>query len=401
MKESEERDSHKLDALKIVVPILLLLIIMPTISKAATLTDTFKFGLEDVDKFLNNKDNRYLTIIDFLFFSLLFVSVYLIGVKYAFKELKRAEKTIVILLGVMTAYLLVLADISVTYLLPYIHYIFYFLLFLLYWWMLKGLKSKFWRFVLALLLTVLTIWLLSGLIEGLTGGQAGVPKVGGIGGIFSSLGNAFSGIKLPSISAPQIPSITPPQPGQAGGGTTGTPTPPEILKTQSGIAKFAKNNWWMILIGIIIAIFLIFFAPKLLEKRREKRKKAQSDTASGPLTVEQILERINKIIQIKNQVLERIAKISSEKEKLDDSLREFYHKMVRTKMIRDPSFLRDKESPEYKELEKEGILPNIKKRKTKGIEGFLEKPWVEQVLKNLNGKENNPINVTRNGEVYQ
>lgn len=104
----------------------------------------------------------YSQVIDFGFFALLFVSVYLIGVRYAFREVNKPEKMIAVLLGFMTAFLLVAGGISTTMLVPYVHWIFYFLLFVVIWSLLKGIKSRFWRLLIAIVLTLLIISLLFG-----------------------------------------------------------------------------------------------------------------------------------------------------------------------------------------------------------------------------------------------
>src|SRR3989338_1291430 len=81
---------------------------------SATVPDLFSGGIGNINDFLT-RESLYPKVIDFVFFALLFISVYQIGAKYAFKEMKRPEQMIVILLGLATAYLLVLADVSLTY----------------------------------------------------------------------------------------------------------------------------------------------------------------------------------------------------------------------------------------------------------------------------------------------
>src|SRR3989338_1058947 len=168
------------------------LILLAAAVYASPVTDVFAGGLLQINNFFESRAYEpYSKTIDFFFFSLLFIAVYMMGARYAFKEIKRPEQVIVILLGLMTAFLLVLADISATILLPYIHWLLYALLFILYWWLLKGIQNKFWRFVLALLLTVLTIMLIMGLF------RLAKPEISGP--VFGDFFKGFGKIKLPGI----------------------------------------------------------------------------------------------------------------------------------------------------------------------------------------------------------
>src|SRR3989338_9484108 len=192
--------------------IITLLLLFSTFTYAKPFTDAFRGGLLQInDFFVNEQYKPYSATIDFFFFALLFIAIYMMGARYAFKEMKRPEQVIVILLGLMTAFLLVLADISATVLLPYIHWLFYVLLFTLYWWLLKGIKNPFWRFVLALLLTLLTIGLVQGLFSALQAHEiSGIEApdsnlLGRIGKFFKDMFKGFGGISLPGVSAPGIP----------------------------------------------------------------------------------------------------------------------------------------------------------------------------------------------------
>lgn len=161
--------SGKKNIAGIALILLAMLLLSSGIASAASTPDFFGRGLSGVNDFLaQGKNNPYIKIIDFVFFALLFVSIYTIGAVYAFKDFKRAERMIAILLGIMTAFLLVLAKISVTALLPYVHWIFYILLFALFFWVLKGMQKKFGRFIMALLLTLAAIWLFNAFAEGFT-----------------------------------------------------------------------------------------------------------------------------------------------------------------------------------------------------------------------------------------
>ena len=121
------------------------------------------------DFFANEKYQSYSKTIDFFFFALLFTSVYLIGVRHAFKEVNKPEKVIAVLLGFMSAFLTISNGYSVTSLIDYIQVLLYILLFILFWLLLKGMKSKFWRFILALFLTFLVIAFFEGLFDNLSG----------------------------------------------------------------------------------------------------------------------------------------------------------------------------------------------------------------------------------------
>src|SRR3989338_6670116 len=178
-----------------VILIIALILLLSTLTYAKPFTDAFTGGLTQINDFFANEQYKaYTTAIDFFFFALLFISVYMIGVRYALKEVKKPEKVIAILLGLMTAFLLVLGGFSATILLPYIHWLLYTLLFIFYWWLLKGIKSKFWRFILALLLTLLTIGLIQGLFDALS------PDTEGF---FSSLSKSFASIQFPETPGVQ------------------------------------------------------------------------------------------------------------------------------------------------------------------------------------------------------
>src|SRR3989338_6407761 len=149
--------------------VLALIALLSSVSYAEPFTSIFTGGLVKINDFFAGRQYEpYSSAIDFFFFAFLFIAIYMMGARYAFKEIKRPEQTIVILLGLMTAFLLVLGGFSATILLPYLHWLLYALLFILYWWLLKGIQNKFWRFVLALLLTVLTIGLIQGLFGALS-----------------------------------------------------------------------------------------------------------------------------------------------------------------------------------------------------------------------------------------
>ena len=108
--------------------IITLLFLLSTIAYAAPFTDSFRGGLLQINNFFAKEQYKpYSQVIDFFFFSILFIAIYMMGVRYAFKEVKRPEQIIAILLGLMTAFLLVLGGFSVTVLLPYVLWILYIL----------------------------------------------------------------------------------------------------------------------------------------------------------------------------------------------------------------------------------------------------------------------------------
>lgn len=146
---------------------MILIVLLSAIAYAQSLADSLKENLGKFNEFLESGEyENYAKVIDFLAFSLLFISIYMIGVRYAFRQLNKPEKLIAVVLGLMSALLLVAQGKSILSLVPLIAFFLYFLLFALIWWLLKGISSKIGRFVLALLLTLLIIILIEGGISG-------------------------------------------------------------------------------------------------------------------------------------------------------------------------------------------------------------------------------------------
>lgn len=297
----------------IVSVFILLFTLLSSIAFAKPVTDVFAGGLLQINNFFEARQYEpYSKTIDFFFFALLFIAVYMMGARYAFKEIKRPEQVIVILLGLMTAFLLVLADISATVLLPYIHWLLYLLLFILYWHLLKGIKNPFWRFVLALLLTLLTIGLIQGLynylktpkISGISAPSA--PSIG-IGGFFKDLFGSFRGISLPGVSAPGWPDwarglVGVPSAAPSGGPTT---LPPAVTPTQPPTqAGGGGLPWWLWALMAILIALAIYYGRGLLPKKPEEEKKPEK------LTVEQIIKIIEDTIikkrEAKNKINEKV-----------------------------------------------------------------------------------------------
>lgn len=147
--------------------LILIVILLSNIAYAQSLSEGVRDNILKFNEFLENGEyENYAKVIDFLVFSLLFISVYMIGVRYAFRQLNKPEKLIAVVLGLMSALLLVAQGKSILSLIPLIALFLYFLLFALIWWLLKGIKSKLGRFVLALLLTLLVILLIEGWLSG-------------------------------------------------------------------------------------------------------------------------------------------------------------------------------------------------------------------------------------------
>ena len=135
-------------------------------SSYAALTDSFSNGLITVNNFFaSNEYQNYAQIIDFVVFSLLFISAYMIGARYGLKQIGKPEQVFVVVAGILSSFLLVSAGFSLAILVPYIQWLLYFLLFTAIWLLLKGIKSKFLRFLIALLLAALIVALLSSSFE--------------------------------------------------------------------------------------------------------------------------------------------------------------------------------------------------------------------------------------------
>lgn len=279
-----------------------LLSLLSTIAYAKPFTDAFRGGLMQInDFFVNEQYKPYSAAIDFFFFSLLFIAIYMMGARYAFKEVKKPEQVIVILLGLMTAFLLVLAGFSATIILPYIQWLLYTLLFILYFWLLKGIKNKFWRFILALLLTLLTIGLFQGLFGSLTAPDAE--------GFFRSFGGSFGAIQFPELPGPPgvpsylqdlfgAPSVTTP--------TTPSETGVTETKTPTGTAKAEEGgiSWSSVLIPLAV---LIALGSGVLGYRkgwfRRGATGAQQPQAQERWSINSITDKIEEIRQAKNRAI--------------------------------------------------------------------------------------------------
>ncbi len=293
---------------KLIIALILVFVLLSTIAYAQPITDSFKGGLIAINDFFENEGYApYATAIDFFFFSLLFIAIYMMGARYAFKEIKRPEQVIVILLGLMTAFMLVIGGFSAVILLPYIHWLLYLLLFLLIWWLLKFIKNPFWRFILALLLTILIIalaqWLFGYLKTPEIPSVRG-PDVSGISGIwagisrfFSSLADSFRSIDL-GVTRPGVPDYlqdlfkAPTLP-------VTEPTGPETLpsKPVEGVAAEGGGRLWLwVFLAVLIGI-AVWKRNWIWERLKRLRQPTPQPTEE--LTIQRIIQLIDEAIQNK------------------------------------------------------------------------------------------------------
>lgn len=145
---------------KLIILSILVFALLATISYAKSFTDVLGNSFILINDFFKNENYKpYSLIIDFFVFSVVFMAIYMRGVKFAFKEVTKTEKALAVILGLTTAFLMVIGGYSISKLLPFVNWLLFFLLFALIWWLLKDMKSKWARFFLALLLTLLLLLL--------------------------------------------------------------------------------------------------------------------------------------------------------------------------------------------------------------------------------------------------
>ncbi len=321
-------------------PILILTfaLLFSKVTYARPLTDIFRGGLIQINNFFVQEQFRaYATAIDFFFFSLLFIAIYMMGARYAFKEIKRPEQVIVILLGLMTAFLLVIGGFSATILLPYIHWLLYLLLFILLWRLLKGIKNPFWRFLLALLLTLLIVGFFAWLFNLITTPEIGgvsTPSLG-IGDFFKSFGDSFKGVDfggyVPGIptyvrDALQLPSVPAPTPTPTGPETLPiVPTPATTPPKEKGWLPGGYSGWHLAwIIPLLIAIIL---GGRRLWPKRKLKPGPQPPLQPGPIVPPTITEE-KSVQDIINKITEIISRKSDSKEKIIDILDEKYKLLI-------------------------------------------------------------------------
>ncbi|MBI2559169.1 hypothetical protein HYW20_07655 [Candidatus Woesearchaeota archaeon] len=352
----------KLNKKIIIISLLLiaLVVVLSSTAYAKPFTEAFKGGLIEINNFFEQENYKpYSKTIDFVFFSLLFISIYMIGVRYAFKEVKRPETLIAVLLGLMSAFLLVLGGFSATILLPYLNWLLYTLLFILYWWLLKGIKNKFWRFILALLLTLLTI----ALVQGLFGAFAPPELRGaetGIGGFFKSFGDSFKGFDfgfqpgLPSYLQDLFEKPAPTTTTEPAAGTTAKP-PAEPAKPEPAVEPgfFAKNWWWMLLIPLLAGG--VYLGRNKLKNLKDwfKPKEGgggEAEKDKEELTIQKIIDEISDYIKKKIEILRKINEIVARKKALTKLQRDLYYKAIEF----DKAYWIDPDSEATKLFEKHG-----------------------------------------------
>ena len=376
-------------------------VLLAQIVLAKQFTTIFSGGLSSINElFTTESFVPYAKAIDFFFFSFLFIAVYTIGARSAFKEIKRPERIIVILLGLLTAFLLVLGGYSIIMLIPFLPYLLLLLLFMLFWWLLKGIKSPFWRFLLALLLTLLTWALLQGLFDGLA--APGLASTG-IGDYFKSFGSSFG--PLPSIGG-QWPGLTGTGLGDylklpdAGPGATVTPvapvTPPGPKNGGSddkpGFFSNLASNWWVFLLFMLPLLGLgAFGATKAWKwwkgrKGTEQTPGAEEDDAK----LKRILDEIGKIIKLKESIIKALIDISRRKKALSNVELDAYYKITShpnkiNELILnpnfDPAFLLDVESKPHQDLlQAAGAVTDLLKLELQTEENIIKLRIVEELL---------------------
>ena len=362
--------------------ILTLVLTLSSIAYAKPFTDSFRGGLLELNNFFSNEGYKpFAKAIDFFFFWLLFTAIYMMGAKYAFKEVKRPEQTIVILLGLMTGFLMVLAGFSATLLLPYLHWFLYALLFIFYWWLLKGIKSKFWRFVLALLLTLLTIFLLP-LLLGLTDTETE--------GVFKPFFEGFKRIEFEGLRGPPgipdnlrdlfgPPTVTSIEPGVVTPGVT----PKEIPKP----TPEKPFPWWILILLLLLAALAGsgYFGYKNRENIKGWLKgwfgrRGEEGAAEERIMIQNIISELVRIIGLKKNILDKIKDIIDKKKSNITDLYDRYHKVLKY----DKAFWLDPASDPFKQFI--GQDDDIKRLLKLEFE-------LEDLLKELMDEENKLIGV--------
>src|SRR3989338_745692 len=215
----------KITKAKLMVLALVLVLLLP-IAHAA-LSDSFTRVFLKIDNFFTAQQYKpYAKTIDFIFFTMFFMALYVQVIKHAFKENTKPVKFIAILLGIMSGFLLTAGGYSVQKLIPYIPWLLYFLLAAFFYRLFTAMewpKSRGWRLFLSLLLAALLLWLLS---------QWLFPRSAQFGGVFDGFGR----IELPDISAP---GVTIPSPGS----TTGQGNANVAVVTKESGGGFWDGLW--------------------------------------------------------------------------------------------------------------------------------------------------------------
>ncbi|MDP3765359.1 MAG: hypothetical protein Q8R04_02500 [Nanoarchaeota archaeon] len=316
-----------------------LALLLSTIAYAKPFTDVFKGGLIQINDFFAKEQYKaYAKTIDFFFFSFLFMSIYMMGVKYAFKEVKRPEQAIAILLGLITAFLMVMGGYSIAKLLPFINWFLYFLLFVFFWRLLKGIKSKFWRFILALLLTLLIIALAQMLF--------GVFTTPDTQGYFKSFTDTFKGVQFGGIQPPRIPesvsnlfgpppSVTTPSEEiikETKTPTAGKPDDKKKEETKAGTSAtlYSDLPWGKILIGVAA---LLGIGGAIVGYNRLRQRKKDGEGERQPV-IKALNKEIDELIKKKRNSIKAIESAKAAREKYFDKteeIDEFIERLVQKK----------------------------------------------------------------------
>ncbi len=236
--------------MRIVNILLLTLVLAAPLASAALLSnvgDSFASLFTKIDRFFSGQQYKpYTKTIDFFFFTLLFVSIYLVVIKYAFKENTRIVKFIAFLLGLMSGFLLVQGGYTTAGLLPYIPWFLFILLagFIFYFLGRMGMKGWLWRLLLSFFIAAILIFLLGYLM---------FPSSQKFSTFFDGLGR----IDIPSISAPSS-SFSPPSFGAGSGYGPGTGSVFPSTGAGGGGSTLSDINFWVIAIVVgLLAVFLL------------------------------------------------------------------------------------------------------------------------------------------------
>ena len=302
---------------------ILIAVLLSNFAFARTPGEIFTDSLISMNNFFENESYKpFSKLIDFVFFSIVFMSLFTVGAKKVFSEYTKPIQVIVILFGLALALVFVLADISFMNLFKYAWYILYILLFGLLYYMLGklGMKNWFGKFLLALLIILAIILLISGL--NISEGQT----------YFNSLSNKFKGIEIPDTSKSssafgdlfeEADTTT----------TTSTGSNSKSSTTRSGSDSKGIVTWAnsiYVVLGIVALLSLRRWGPNRLRAKKHRKKpdeKPETPLEQAEAAVEDtpeeriksIIEKIRKLWESKNENFAEIRKIKKKKqEKLND-----------------------------------------------------------------------------------